>query len=149
MALEEVITPEFNVLEFGAGGSTIFFSHRCKSVKTYEWSPEWVDKVKEHLPNPSNVILICKGIMDTLESLKDEPKDYFDVILVDNGPDYRCRLRVLNVIPSYLKAGGYLVVDNYSQRHIKNFSVQDWWVYIFDDIQYHGSGTKIFRRPPL
>ena len=34
--LEDIIKPHFRIFEFGTGGSTIFFSRRCHSVKTVD-----------------------------------------------------------------------------------------------------------------
>ncbi len=146
MALEEISTPELDVLEFGAGGSTIFFSRRCRSVKTLDLDQGWVEKVEDALPKPSNVTLLCKDIEGTLLFIKNEPPDSYDIILVDNG-SYRCRKMILGVILPLLRVGGYLVLDNYTQRHLRHFQPPPGWdMYTFDDIRYRGTGTKIYKR---
>ena len=39
------------VLEFGSGGSTIFFAERCKLVKSVETSKDWYDTVLQVEPD--------------------------------------------------------------------------------------------------
>ena len=146
MALEEIVTPELDVLEFGAGGSTIFFSRNCRAVKTLDLDPVWVKKVEDALPKPSNAILLCKNQEETIEFIKQEPPDTYDIILVDNG-SYMCRKLILDVVTPLLKVGGYLILDNYTQRFIRTFiPPKGWDTYTFDDIRYHGTGTKIYKR---
>ena len=145
IALEEILTADKKVLEFGAGGSTVFFSRRCKSVKTFECNHDWVDRVKVAVGN--NTEIICSDIEETLMSIEKEKSESYDIILLDNGPDYTCRKRILDVIPRLLAVGGYFVIDNYSQRYLRRFRTPPGWdCYIFDDIRYHGTGTKIYKR---
>lgn len=147
MAIEEVITPEFDILEFGAGGSTIFFSRRCRTVKSLESNTEWIALVKKYLSDPSNVDIQYSAIENTLEVISKEPKDHYDLILVDNGPNYQDRKRILDDVPPLVKKGGYLVLDNYTQRLLRKFKPPIGWdCYTFDDIRYHGTGTRIYKR---
>ena len=146
MSLEQIVTPASNVLEFGAGGSTVFFSRRCCSVKTYESDREWADKTLAALPVPSNVTLLYSNIHQTLAAIKKEPLDYYDIVLVDSGPKYAYRRAVLDAASPLVKLGGYLVLDNYEQRHLLSYTYKGYDVYTFDDLRYGGRGTKICRK---
>ena len=146
--LEEILKPTFKVLEFGSGGSTVFFSRRCETVKTVDTNPLWTERVKSVLPNPSNVELICASFDNTLEIAKSEPEEYYDLILVDSDPDpsYRNRLLLMQVCTSKIKMGGYLVIDNYDHRALKKFDYSPFRVYTYDGIRHSGRGTRICVR---
>ena len=120
MAIEELIKPDHNVLELGSGGSTIFFSRRCKSVKSYETTPIWEEKVRSALPNPSNVVLFCGKESAITRSIRREPDGYYDWLIVDSAPIGRTfgfRFRMMGRSIPKLKIGGFMVVDNYDSDH--------------------------------
>jgi hypothetical protein len=146
--VERYLRPEHTVLEQGSGGSTIFFSRRCKKVKSYEANPEWADKVRNVLPQPSNVDLVCGNVDELLESVRKEPNEYYDWLLVDIGVSYDFRLNMMKEGIPKLKKCGYMIVDNYTEI---NFDYSGWDVYTFDMItgkrwgrkHIHLGGTKI------
>jgi len=154
IAIEELVKRDHKVLELGSGGSTIFFSRRCNSVKSYETKPEWEKKVMSALPNSSNVTMICGYGEPLLESLRKEPNEYYDWLIVDLAHSKgrmatktrnRFRLRYLTMLEGIpkLKTGGYMVVDNYAEDNLNTFDYTGWDVYTFDDLRYSGRGTKI------
>ena len=145
MALEKIVSPDFNVLEFGAGGSTIFFSRHCYTVKTFESDLRWMEKVKKALLEPSNVKIMLSDISQSLTAIAGEKESYYDVILVDNdpSPDWSHRRFILDAVPPLLKKGGYLVIDNYDKERLRTFDYSNWDVYTFDFFNYTGRGTRI------
>ena len=46
IALEEVIKPDFKILEFGSGGSTVFFADNAKSVFSFESNENFISTEK-------------------------------------------------------------------------------------------------------
>ena len=147
IGIEIGLKPEHNVLELGCGGSTIFFSRRCNTVKSYDISPEWVERVRGALPNPSNVSFVCGEHEALIESIRKEPDEYYDWLLSDIGSDYRFRLRVMNESIPKLKKGGFMIVDNYEERRLRTFDYTGWDVYRFDDFGHHFTGTMICVKP--
>lgn len=146
MAIEEQVKPEHNVLELGSGGSTIFFSRRCKSVRSYETDPLFEEKVKLALSNPSNVSLICGDMKVLTGAIKKEPDGYYDWLIVDLAPigrRYKFRFKMMIESIPKLKTGGFMVVDNYDENYLNTFDYSGWKVYTFDDFRYGGMGTKI------
>jgi hypothetical protein len=146
MAIERLLSPEHNVLESGSGGSTIFFSRRCKSVKTYETNPEWGEKVRSTLPNPSNVILVCGEPKELISMVKEEPNEFYDWVIVDSadlGDCYLFRGAMMDEFIPKLKKGGFMVVDNYWRGKLKTFDYSGWNVYTFDDFDWNGMGTRV------
>ena len=147
ITMEQCLRPNHNILEFGCGGSTIFFSRRSNTVRSYDMSSEWVEKVKNALPNPSNVSFVCGGKEELVESIRKEPDGYYDWLLSDIGEDYNFRFKVMNESIPKLKKGGYLVVDNYEDRRIRGFDYTGWDVYRFDRMGHHFNGTLIAIKP--
>jgi predicted O-methyltransferase YrrM len=145
MALEEIVRPEFNVLEFGSGGSTIFFARRCKTIVSFEHDPSWAELVKGALPEDSNVTIFVGGVKRSLKIMgSDLAKSNYDIVFVDSGPTYGRRRIFLDNCGRFIQKGGYLVVDNYGMGPLRDFDYTDFEVYIFDSIRgYSGKGTLI------
>ncbi len=104
-AIEAILEPDWEVLETGAGGSTIWFAERVARVVTFEHDAVWYETVwaeleRRHL---SNVQLrldpgyIRQGIPDFGK---------FDLVMIDG------RGRVKSCETAQVRPGGYLVLDN-------------------------------------
>jgi hypothetical protein len=143
MQLELLANPEWNVLELGSGGSTIFFSRRFKSVKSLDFHPEWSSKVKAALPENSNVTLHVGEIEELSNIIKAEPDGYYDILLVDIGRHDRYRRALGQEAVSKLRIGGYLVVDNYRTPQMDAFDYTGFDKWDFDDLNWGGKGTRI------
>jgi len=107
--LDELITKNWRVLEFGSGMSTIWLARRCGFLKSVETNENWYAVVKRILAEKSlgNVdYQLCRGAED--ECLQDCEDAAFDLVLVDG---YN-RDRVMGVAISKVKRGGYIYLDN-------------------------------------
>lgn len=145
MALETIVKPEFNILEIGCGGSTVFFSRRAKSVLSLETDRNWFIKLKEQgLENVTLVHGNQESFLWLLETLND---NYFDLVLVDPGPDIQDRSVLAKASLSKIKNGGCLVLDNYNKYGLRNFRLRRWKTLTFDELKYGGRGTKIYVKP--
>ena len=134
LALEEILKPEFSVLELGSGGSTIFFANRCKKVKSYDFSQEWVDKVKNKMGDRNGVEFVCGGFDHILKELVKETDEGYDVGMIDIGEDSFLRLTLAEACMPKIKKRGYLVVDNYASEGINKLATTGWRVCTFDEI---------------
>lgn len=143
ISMEQLLKPEHNVLELGCGGSTIFFSRRCNSVRSYDLNEKWVEKVRIALPNPSNVSFVCGNEEILIESIRKEPDEYYDWFLSDLGGNYEIRYRVMKEAIPKLKKGMYMIVDNYESDPLPSFDYTGWDTYRFDIIGHHEKGTLI------
>jgi predicted O-methyltransferase YrrM len=141
--LEHHVRPHFNIMEFGSGGSTVFFSRRCATLKSFETDAVWVEKVRSILPVPSNVTLIHGTDQENNDAIKFEPNEYYDLVLVDSVHPYQFRYKHMVESSSKIKRGGLLVVDNYDDRYIRKFDYSPWDVYTYDQIGYRNRGTRI------
>jgi predicted O-methyltransferase YrrM len=145
IALEAIVNKEMRVLEFGCGGSTIFWARNCKSVKSYESNPEWYRDVSQKTANMENVeIILCREHMGI--TLKTEPDSYYDLVFVDSDPKAARRSTLARLAVSKIKPGGWLVVDNYLKFGMGDFDYSKFYVYSFDEFHFAGQGTRICRK---
>ena len=145
LALEEWIKPEFSVLEFGSGGSTIFFAKRCKLVKSYETNLLWYNKVKTIIDDYSNVS-ICFGNMNNfIESINND-NNLYDIVLIDSDEKLTDRKQLANISLKKINLYGFIIIDNYLRWGMNRFKPKGFRMYTFDDIRWNGKGTRIFQR---
>jgi SAM-dependent methyltransferase len=122
--LASFLQPDHRVLEFGAGGSTVFFARRAGKVCSVEGNPEWSSKVRGWLKEYEleDKVELCSEAQFNVDGVGDD----FDLILVDGGD----RLRHAEESLEMLRPGGWLVVDNIN-RYVPNTSpgpgsVREW-----------------------
>ena len=99
--------PRLRVLEFGAGGSTLWFAdRRVEYVRTIEHSPDWYHDVLQHIEGSNVDLRLLPRPYDTAwQTPGDEP---FDLVLVDG----RDRVACATAAYTALKPGGVLMLDN-------------------------------------
>lgn len=148
IALEEVIKPDFKILEFGSGGSTIFFANNAESVFSFESNENWYNMVKKSLSTKKikNVEIIYADRKTTSSTVKTFQDNYFDIILVDSDPQRSRRLQVANMAIPKLKIGGFLILDNYNKFGLNDFDYKNFEVYTFDEFKYTGNGTRLCKK---
>lgn len=102
--LETILRPDFDVIEHGSGGSTLWFSMRAKSVTSYERKPEWFQEMCRLVPG--NVHMVPRGTYR-----KTAERKLYDLLLIDGDPlsDRAAWLRIARDIvrPDY-----WIVLDN-------------------------------------
>lgn len=108
--IAEYLTKESNVLEAGAGASTIWFSTKAAAVVSFEKDRAWHNEVKAEIEaqNIKNVTLIFAPTFDRFKILN---LRRFDIILIDG----RDRVRWVRETITKLKPGGLFILDD-SQR---------------------------------
>lgn len=150
--LDEILKSSYRVLEFGSGGSTLFFSRRCLSVLTFETDNEWYEKTKNELikKNISNCTLILNNNEDEIaEKLKNEK--VFDVVLIDCDRSISRKRRMELSMP-YITKQSLIILDNYDTQPCAgamcgtyiDLMLPEWKTMVFDDSNWVGKGTKIF-----
>lgn len=101
--LESLLRPDWDVLEHGSGGSTLWFATRARQVISIEHNPAWREKVRSLAP--ANVSI--------LERFVEVPTVFvgkFDLFLIDGEREKRgaCLLGARKIV----KPGGWVVLDN-------------------------------------
>lgn len=106
--LESLIEDGWRILEHGSGGSTLWFSTRCREVIAIENNEEWRNALLERkAPNVRVVPFL--------------PPDFygFDLMLIDGDP-LEDRAAYLKNAYDLVKPGGYVVLDNANRPHYEN-----------------------------
>jgi tRNA A58 N-methylase Trm61 len=111
--IEDRLTKSMNILEFGSGNSTHYFSKRLKHVYSVEHHLEWYEKVKKELND--NCTLEFIELDNGYELAADRWSEDFDIILVDGRKRVEC---VKNSL-SKLKENGVLILDNSEREEYK------------------------------
>lgn len=138
--LNNHLTKDMLLFEWGSGGSTAFFSQRVKQVVTVEHDPVWYQDVSDFLKKKEykNVSLtlvepvqgqnIDPWYKSTDEKLSGHsfeqyikqidiyPDNYFDVIIVDGRARPGCMKQALTKV----KPGCYLILDNSDRTEYDN-----------------------------
>lgn len=109
--LEKLLQPNWNMLEWGSGMSTLWFAQRVQNLTSIEDYQPWYDKVKLTLDKVQNVDYQLKTGNDyfTLDNYLDRT---FDFILIDGSERGNCAKTAITKI----KRGGYIYLDN-SDKH--------------------------------
>jgi predicted O-methyltransferase YrrM len=107
--LDSIIKPDWNVLEFGSGMSSLFFASRCKRLVSIESDRAWFEEmqqifVKEGL---ANVDYRFRTI-DEYAVIPDLADRSFDLIIVDGLIRDQCAKVALEKV----KPGGVIFLDN-------------------------------------
>ncbi|MBS0016782.1 MAG: methyltransferase domain-containing protein [Arthrospira sp. SH-MAG29] len=155
--------PHARVLEFGSGGSTVWFSTYTKNVVSIEHNREWYDRVKRDLAkydscHPVDLRLMSLPYHGVCEDFQDES---FDLILVDGRNRVRCAQAAIRI----LKTGGILMLDDaqrpyYQRVHnlLQNWEYSrrihpqrqtDWWVKPPNFKSTDSDWARIFKQSPI
>ena len=145
------------VMEFGTGGSTIFYARRCKHVLALETDPEWTSFLAAHLEKlgVKNVTLMCiQDQSEIVRYVQNNDLSKITIVSVDTVHGYDRSV----LLDAFLNKGisdklRMIVLDNYAapelfSRHynIDPVSLQDWEVFKYDDVHWLGNGTKLYIR---
>jgi len=108
--MDSIDRPEWNVLEHGAGGSTLWFAKRCKWVLSIETDPKWYERLmlmrQEY--TKISIILADKTLSRELPSML---FGKFDLMLIDGEPIEDRVEWAANAI-KLVKPGGWVCLDN-------------------------------------
>jgi hypothetical protein len=109
--LDERLTSNLSLFEFGSGYSTFFYASRVQTVTSLEYDQKWLDVIK--LQAPQNVTLLFqeKDIDgDYCRAISSTQKQY-DVVIVDG----RDRVNCVKQSIAFLSPSGVVILDD-SQR---------------------------------
>jgi len=160
-AIEQLAKWDFSqadVLEYGCGNSTIWWSTRAHSVTSIESDPEWFERIKSQLPSNCSIALhpIEKG-----PNLSEQTRRYvgaidqlgkFDVIVIDGVPNDRMRLECTKRALSHLLPGGMIIVDNSDWLPLSCREIRDAGLFEIDfcglsPLNDYAGATSMFFTP--
>lgn len=109
--LEKLVTPGMRILEWGSGGSTVFFAEKGAEVICVEHDASWVKLLKSELVRRKLSARVSINQIDLTANyvdIVDELSGGFDLVVVDGRRRVECVSKAHNrVVP-----GGWLVLDD-------------------------------------
>lgn len=130
--LEERLTKDMKVLEYGSGNSTVFFSSRVQSIVSVEHDEQWANYVNNTI-KPDNCQLLHKSLEDSsYVNIAEELNKKFDVIVIDGRRRVECCRKSM----PYLTEKGIVIFDNFEREKYheiikdfedKGFRQIDFW----------------------
>jgi len=134
--MHHLVCKNMHIVEFGAGGSSIFFLKRGTKLTSIEHDKKWIENVRKkvpkklqnnwsyHLIKPSNEITQIptpESYLAPLDKLSDSSIDLF---LIDG----RHRVESIKKAINKIKPGGYLILDNSDRpQYLKSFELLANW----------------------
>lgn len=125
LKLNYIIKKDFNILETGSGGSSLFYLRRCNNLTSLEHDDKWLKEVDKNISLTSfkkrwTVVLKqlnekSKNKSPYLQFLRQLQDESFDLISVDG----RLRSESLKIVSNKVKKGGYLLLDNSDRNEYK------------------------------
>ena len=106
--LSERLNRDLLIFEYGSGNSTIYYSKIVKKVIAVEHNKEWYKKIKNKLPENSQIIFVnldYNGIYcQAIKSMNQK----FDIIIIDAEDRVNCIKNCLN----NLSENGVIILDD-------------------------------------
>ena len=96
--LEEHLTDDMKLLEFGSGYSTLFFSRLAGSVTSIESDGEWCETTRQTVGDRAEVILVESTETEAYRKVLEKLDDLFDVILIDGRNRVSCALLTSDMV---------------------------------------------------
>lgn len=109
---EEQLHEGMNVLEFGAGNSTIWLSRKKIHVLAFEHQEVWMNNVLDQCEKGYVEVVLHEEYHTLIKDIEGE----FDVIVVDGIHRGKCIEEILKR-PELLKKGGFIVFDDSQRRY--------------------------------
>lgn len=147
-----------NVLEFGSGGSTVFFLKRKAILLTFEHSDLWIAKLKKKLKTYDNwkinlVDLINRennknGHEKYLKGIEEIEDNSLDIVLVDGRHRVEC---VRASIPK-VKKNGYVILDDSDRTCYSESSeiLKEWKFFVISGYAYKSdfkTHSTVWKKP--
>jgi len=113
--LESIIRPHHNVLEFGSGGSTLWFADHALAVESIEHSRVWRNRVAAAMTGDDDKKIELRLIPNYCKHDEIKLRRKYDVIFIDGIHRRQCFKASID----RLADGGILIVDNSNRDEIK------------------------------
>lgn len=135
--LASLVGPGVEVVEVGAGSSTLWCEDRGATVWSLEHDPKWAMMLQNQLRRPASLHLVEPD--DTGQHRSEKTGQFFDSYLaaLDALPpssadvviiDGRCRVECVRRLHRVVRRGGWLVLDDAQrQRYQPAFTHLDGW----------------------
>lgn len=151
--LEKLVVPGMRILEWGSGGSTVFYAERGADVICIEHDGSWVKLLKAELARRNlrarvniNQIDLTANYVDIVDELPGN----FDLVTVDG----RRRVECVDKARNRVTPGGWLVLDDSDREaYLPAYEqLADWHKLVLKGPRPQTKvdpQTTMWQRPPL
>lgn len=116
--LDERLSKDFVLFEYGSGYSTIFFARRVKEVISVEYDPVWYERAITSAPENLSVLSRAQDVDGAYCRAVREFDESFDVIVVDGRDRVNC---VRHAIVKLNDRGVIILDDSDRERYAPAF----------------------------
>lgn len=114
--LETKLKKNFNVFEYGAGNSTLFYATRVNTVCAIETRQFWINFIFLHKEELHNIeIKLCSNLPSFVEEIQNFSIKKFDLIAIDSRDRAACIYKALD----FLAPSGLILLDNSERPNLK------------------------------
>jgi predicted O-methyltransferase YrrM len=107
--ISNLIKPDWKVVEFGSGMSTIWLSQKVQAVVSIEDNNHWHAAISEEIARRGIMnVDYRKKSLHNYHDLSEFPDNYFDFAIIDGAVRWKCAQSSL----SKVKDGGIIYLDN-------------------------------------
>jgi hypothetical protein len=141
--LEQRLTKDLSLFEYGSGNSTLFFANHVKDIVSVESDRKWYDHCSDRRPENATLIFCESGETGRYaEAIVDQEKK-FDVVVID-GDD---RLNCLLTAKDFLTPPGVIILDD-TQGSATNAGIDKLLTHGFRRLDFEGvkaGGVRFYR----
>jgi hypothetical protein len=112
--LEERLTQDLNLFEFGSGYSTLFYARKVRAVTSVEYDENWLHIIKSQIPENVKIIFKEKDVDGDYCRAIVEARDQYDVVIIDGRDRVNC---IKQSIPLLSSKGVILLDDSQRERY--------------------------------
>ena len=154
--LDQLIQPDWNIVETGSGASTFWLAERAARVISFEHNPAWGQAVSDQAAEKKlNNITIFMDANYPKTGINKHLKLFaggeVDLALIDG----RGRVRSINTVSAFIKPGGWIVLDNanrprYEKAH-QILAAEGWKTTVLQGLimpEKKRGFTQFWRKPP-
>lgn len=140
----------YTCLEFGSGGSTLFFNKLVDVIDTYEADMKWYELLSSKHCNDKINYHYTASQDDLVSKISNLPKAYYDVCIVDIGTSLAGRNReelFLKSVPNMKRTTIYVLDNGFSQHHY--FNIYKWTLADFKKVLGNHYAMVDFNKAPF
>jgi len=123
--LEQRLSKDLSLFEYGSGNSTLFFANLVSNVVSVECSRQWYEYVVKTIPENVKLILCDPYDSETYSKIIQKQESKFDIVVVDAEDRVNC---LINAQQS-LTEKGVMILDD---------SKGEGWNSVIDQLQKNG-----------
>lgn len=111
--LDERLTDDLSVFEYGGGNSTLYLSTRVKRVVTLEHNAKWFELLKRQAPANARIIHSEVNYGGSYAQAVAETGEKFDVIVIDGRDRVNCAKTAADAVSDR----GVIIIDDLEREH--------------------------------